>query len=440
MPYISSSRFSSHTRKLFKNAGILLSGNAISAIFSIATIALMTRALSLEDFGRYALITAFIGLIDRLVNFQSWQALIHFGASAHESRDNGKLISLFSFGWCLDVVTGIVGYLVIIVLSMFIPHWFGLGDHATLFVAIGGCLILFNWTATPTAILRLYDKFYLQALYHKITAGLMLLCTIVLWFTGQDSVLPYVVALTLSGLTGKAFFYAMAVRELHRRQLLNIEKIDIVDLINTTPRLWRFVITTNLDGVVRVFRDVDIFIVNALLGPVSVALYKIARTLTKAFGQVTGPFYQAIYPELSKLFAANRMHEFTTLMKQSAKSLGLLTFSAWLVFLVVGPVVLEYGFGQDYVQAFGVASLCMAAMVVWSIALPLSPAMMAMGKVEISLIIHVATTIMYLVMLAVFAGSFGLLGSGLALLLFYLLWSAGMLFSIKHQLRVTPSI
>jgi O-antigen/teichoic acid export membrane protein len=440
MAYFFSSKLSLHTRNLFKNAGILLTGNIISSIFSIVTIALMTRALSLEDFGRYALLTAFIGLIDRLVNFQAWQALIHFGASAHKSGDDGKLISLFSFGWCLDVATGVVGYFLVIVLSMFIPHWFGLGEHATLFVAIGGCSILFNWTATPIAILRLYDKFYLQALYQKITAGLMLLCTIVLLYSNQDTILPFVIALTLSGLAGKAFLYAVAVRELHRRQLLNTEKIDFVALLNTTPRLWRFIITSNLDGVVRVFRDVDIFIVNALLGPVSVALYKIARSLTTAFGMLTGPFFQAIYPELSKLFAGNRMHEFTTLMKTSAKSLGLLTLSAWLVFLVVGPMVLEYGFGEDYVRAFGVVSLCMAAMVIWSIALPLSPAMMALGKVEISLIIHVVTTLVYLAMLVVFAGSFGLLGSGLALLMFYLLWSVAMLFSVNNQLRVTRSI
>lgn len=426
---------SPNTKKLYRNAGILFSGNAISAIFSLATIALVTRALSLEDFGRYALITAFIGLIDRLVNFQSWQALIHFGASAYESDERGKLISLFAFGLSLDVVTGVIGYLLALLFSLFVPHWFGLGEHSVLFVAIGGCLILFNWTATPTAILRLFDKFYLQALYYKITAGMMLLCTFILWCVHQNSVLPYIIAFTISGLIGKAFFYVMAIRELRKQKLLIISDIDILNLIKTTPNLWRFVITTNLDGVVRVFRDIDIFIVNFLLGPASVALYKIARTLTKAFGQITGPFYQAIYPELSKLSAANKIAEFVSLMKQSSKTLGLITLLPWLIFIVVGPTFLEYSFGQEYTHAFGVAVLCMASMLVWSIALPLSPAMMAMGKVEVSLVIHVVTTLVYLGMLVVFSTTLGLLGSGLALLLFYIFWSTGMCFCVRHQLR-----
>jgi O-antigen/teichoic acid export membrane protein len=379
-----------------------------------------------------------MGLIDRLVNFQSWQALIHFGAKANESADSGKLVSLFAFGWSLDVVTGIVGYLLALLLSLVIPHWFGLGEHATLIVAIGGLLILFNWTATPTAILRLYNKFYLQALYQKITAGTMLLFTLVLWLAGQDSILPYVLALAISSLIGKAFFCVIALYELRLQGLLNLEKIDISNLVKTTPGIWRFVITTNLDGVVRVFRDIDIFIVNAFLGPASVALYKIARALAQAFGQVTGPFYQAIYPELSRLSAANKMNEFTTLIKQSALSLGVLTFAAWLVFLVLGPVVLEYGFGQNYAAAFGVGAICIAAMVIWSIALPLSPAMMALGKVELSLLVHVVTTLAYLLMLTFFANHFGLLGSGLALLLFYALWSIGMFLSVRYQLGGIP--
>jgi O-antigen/teichoic acid export membrane protein len=436
MYYNSSRKFSSHTRKLVKNAGILLGGNAVSAIFSFAAMALMARALTLEDFGRYALVTASINLIDRLVNFQSWQAIIHFSASAQESGDDGKLISLFSFGWLLDVSTGVIGYLLIIALSVFMPNWIGLGDDVTLFVAVGGCLILFNWMATPTAILRFYDKFYHQVFYQNITAGMLLCSTAALWFAGQDSLLPYVVALTLSGLTGNIYFFAMAVRELRRRELLDIKKIDIREVIKTTPRLWRFLITTNMDGMVRVFRDIDVFILNALLGPASVALYKIARTLTKVFGRITGPVFQAIYPELSKLLAAKSMDDFIALMKQTAKIMGLVCFPSWLLFLVLGPTILEYGFGQDYVQAFGVASLCTAAMVVWSMALPLSPAMMALGKVDTSLIIHVATTFAYLLMLLVFVESFGLIGSGLALLVFYILWTVAMLIAIRRHLRV----
>ena len=431
--------FSQSTKKIFQKAGILLSGNAVSAVFSLITIAFMTRALSLEDFGRYALVTALIALIDRLVSFQSWQALIHFGAKASEAGDSGKLISLFAFGWYLDVITGIVGYALILLLGLFVPHWFGLEEHAVLFTAVAGFLVLFNWTAAPTAIFRLYDKFYLQALYQKVTTGTMMLCTFFLWLMNENNILLYVVALTFSGLTGKVFFYAMAVRELRHQRLLNIDKIDILDLIKTTPRLWKFVITTNLDGVVRVFRDIDIFIINAILGPASVALYKVARTLTKAFGKVTGPFFQVIYPELNKLCAANKMADFVTLMKQSSKSLGVAALFAWLAFLVLGDTLLEHGLGQDYSQAYGVTLLCMAAMVVWATAMPLSPAMIALGKVETTLFIHVTTTVMYLLMLVVFCKGFGLLGSGVALLVFFVLWALAMFFSFRCQPHHTPS-
>ena len=428
-------KYNQYTKKIFRNAGVLISGNTLSSVFKLVSFSLITRALSLEDFGRYALIIGFIGLIDRLINFQSWQALIHFGAKAKETGDSEKLISLFSFGWIIDVATGMVGYLIVLMVSFFVPQWFGLGDYAIQHVAIAGFLVLFNWTAVPTAILRLYDKYYLQALYEKISAGSMLIFTSILWFFDQNSILPYLVVLVISDLIGKFFFYSMAFREICRQKLMILEKIKISKLIKTSPHLLKFLITTNLDGIVRTFRDIDIFIINQLLGPASVALYKIARTLTKTFAQITGPFFQVIYPELSKLFVAKKMDDFTLLMKQTSKSLGLITFIAWFIFLIFGNFFLNYIFGHQYTQAFEVTKLCMAGMVVWSIALPLSPAMMALGRVDILLVIHIITTTIYLLLLIFFLKIFGLLGAGTALLLFYLIWSLTMFFTVKYFLK-----
>jgi O-antigen/teichoic acid export membrane protein len=429
-------KFNQYTKKIFRNAGVLISGNAISSVFELVSFSLITRALSLEDFGRYTLIIGFIFLIDRLINFQSWQALIHFGAKAKDTGDSEKLISLFSFGWIIDVATGIAGYLIVLMVSFFVPQWFGLGDYAIQYVAIAGFVILFNWTSVPTAFLRLYNKFYIQALYQKITAGSMLIFTSILWFFDQNSILPYLVVLAISDLIGKFFFFSMAFREIYRQKLMSLEKIKISKLIKTTPHLLKFLITTNLDGIVKVFRDIDIFIINGLLGSASVALYKIARTLTKTFAQLTGPFFQVIYPELSKLFAAKKMDDFTLLMKQTSKSLGLITFAAWFIFLIFGTVLLNFIFGHEYTEASEVTKLCMAGMVVWSIALPLSPAMMALGRVENLLVIHITTTIIYLLLLIFFLKSFGLLGAGIAFLLFYLIWSLTMFFTVKHHLKI----
>lgn len=421
--------------RLYRNAGIVFSGNVVASLLGLLVLAVLTRTLTIDQFGLYALITAYVSLLDRLTSFQTWQALIHFGAHAREQGQSGQLASLFAFGWLLDVGSGVLGFIMALVGALLVPHWFGLGEHAVALISIAASVLLVNWVSTPTALMRLYDQFYAQALYQKVSAGLTLIAVTVLWLSGANGILPYIIASTLGSMAGKFLFVGMTVREAKRQDIWRRDLIDLRAMLARTPRLWRFVLTTNADGIVRVLRDVDIFIVNAMLGTAAVGLYRVARVLTKAFGQVTGPFYQAIYPELSHLGAAGKFGDFARLMRQSALTLGIMVSIGWLVFMIFGKLLLAVAFGTEYVAAYNVTLGCLGAMVIWAFAQPLSPAMMALGKVGSSFIIHTLTTVTYVSLLFISVKFFGLSGAGLALFLFYLLWSASMYFVLKYHLN-----
>ncbi len=421
--------------RLYKNAGILFSGNVSSAIITLVALGILTRSLGLEQFGIYALITAYIGIIDRLVSFQTWQALIHFGARNLEANESGRLTSLLSFGYILDFASSLLGALFAVLGIMFIPSLFGLQNVDSHILFLASAVLLFNWVATPTAILRLFNKFYYQAIYLNLSAIIKLVGYALLLVAGSTSLIHYLSVWIISTISGRLFLFGVSLLEVKKNGLFKSGHLNFKDLFTETPGLWRFVLTTNLDGIVRIIRDADIFIVNHILGASATALYKIAREIARIPTQLTGPFYQAIYPELSKLASAKNWPVFQKLMTQSSISLGGLILFGWVGFIVIGSWFISIAFGADYIGAYGVASWCIGAIVTWSFAQPLAPAMMALGKVQTNLYIHLTTSLAYVVILWFSAHHFGLNGAGIALFVFYNLWSLSMLIFFKKTIK-----
>ena len=90
--------------RIKRNLGILLGERAVFAIVNFAAAGLAVRATSLEVFGQVAVLLAFARLIGDIGKFNSWQALLTYGAPLNEAgakRGLGRLIGLTLF---LDAV------------------------------------------------------------------------------------------------------------------------------------------------------------------------------------------------------------------------------------------------------------------------------------------------------------------------------------------------
>lgn len=430
-------RFEAHPRffALLKNAGVVFSGNALSSIIGLLYLAVLTRAITLEQFGLYSLYGAFVELISRLTSFQTWQGLIHYGSHAKEAGDKPLLMNLLLFGWLLDILAGVAGFCIAIACAIWIPGLFGLSVEDRIPAVIAAAILLFNWTSAPTAFLRIYDRFVPQAIYQNIAAILQLVSVCFLWWLGETRLIVYLAVTSVNNIIGQLWFFGYSIHLARREEIIGAHGINLHSLPSKCPGIWRYVTITNLDGVVRAARDMDIFIVNALLDVRAAGLYKIARTLTSAMGKVTGPFYQTIYPELARMVAARNVVSMVKLMKQSAFTLGAVTAIIWVGFGILGPVFLKLAFGADYVEAYSVAFWCMGAMVVWGLAQPLSPAMMAMRRPGLTLVVHLVTTAAYVAALYCTVPSYGLIGAGVSMFLFYVLWSSIMLVVVSNQIR-----
>lgn len=413
---------------LLRNSGVIFGGNATSSIIALIYLGVLTRAISIEQFSLYSLYGAFIEIIGRLTSFQTWQGLIHYGSHAHEQNDKALLFNLACFGLILDVLAGVLGFVIAVLMAAWLPSLFGLPEDELLPAVVAATILLFNWSSMPTALLRIYDRFFPQALAQNLIAVLQLTAVTLLWLLGEKRLIVYLAVTSLNNIISQLWFFWYAVKLARKEEIIHWEYLDLAGLPHRCDGIWHYVVITNVDGVVRVVREIDIFIVNGLIDVRAVGLYKIAKTIISAMGKLINPFYQTIYPELARMVAARKTESMAQLMKQSSVTLGAVAGVVLVGFLIFGPMFLRVAFGAEYVEAYSLACWCIASMVVWAFAQPLSPAMMAMRKPGVSLAVHVFTVAFYLAILVLLIAELGLVGAGVAMFLFHVAWAIAMYF------------
>lgn len=134
---------SSRLRLLFRQAGTLLTGNAFAGVLGLLAFLLTARQLGAESFGALALVTTYALIVDKLINFQSWQTLIKFGAGqASEERPLGDLSRLTSFCLMADVASALLAGLVGFLFAELVGHLLGWSD-AVLGSAGWFCIVVF---------------------------------------------------------------------------------------------------------------------------------------------------------------------------------------------------------------------------------------------------------------------------------------------------------
>ena len=199
--------------------------------------------------------------------------------------------------------------------------------------------------------------------------------------------------------------------------------------------IWTFVWTTNIDGVVRAARELDVFIIGRVLNHEAVGFYNIAKHFSAAVLKLTDAYYQAVYPELAKLIAKSEIADYVKLMLRSSLLLGAATLAMWIVFLLAGRDLIVFFVGSGYSQSYQVTAWCLLAMVVWGFAQPMSPGMLAIGKTRTMFKIHLMATAFYLPVMYLLVQYFKVTGAGIALFLFFTLWATLVAISLTANIK-----
>ena len=119
-----------HFKSLLKNSGYLAASKAVAAVSALAALAFSGRALGVELLGMLILIHSYAKAASGLTKFQSWQLIIRYGGQVISAGQVDEFKTSTGFAFALDLVSGIAGLALALLLLPLIGGWFGIsGDY-----------------------------------------------------------------------------------------------------------------------------------------------------------------------------------------------------------------------------------------------------------------------------------------------------------------------
>jgi O-antigen/teichoic acid export membrane protein len=289
--------------RIGRNIGWLLGGRAFSAIVSIAYLAIAARALGPARFGAFVLVLTYGQLIANLVQFQSWKGVIRFGAIHVAQNRLDRLARLLGFTATLDWASAAVGAVIAIVAVPLIGpllHW-SAAEQGT--AAIFGAVLLLTTGATPTGLLRLFDRFDLLTWTEAISPLVRLLGSLIAWWLG-GGIAAYLWVWALAALGQMIGQWAAAL--LIRRSKIAIGRRSFALAVSENSRLWRFMLQTNLSNSLSLFwLQTGTLAVGSVAGAVQAGGFRIADRMAKGVIKPVETLTRALYPEMARLVATD---------------------------------------------------------------------------------------------------------------------------------------
>jgi O-antigen/teichoic acid export membrane protein len=420
-----------HFRSLLKNASYLAISKGVAAVASIGTLAFTGRALGLEGFGLLILIASYAQAANGLVKFQSWQLVVRYGgaALARDNTDDFKRAASFSLG--LDLLSGLVGMCLAMVLLPLIGGWFGLEDRY-LGLALVYCLLIPTMGASsPTGMMRSMDRFDLISWQGVVTPISRSILTGIGFWQGW-SFSAFVAIWFVTDLAGDLYLWFLTWRELRRRRL----GTGIRPTLRTTglKNAWPFAIQTNLTySLESAWGPLARLIVGGLLGPAAAAVYRVASSLADSARKPADLLAKAYYPEVVRMDAATK-HPWRLMLRGTALA-GAFGLVGVLILVVGGRPLIQSLFGAEFLGVYPVLLIMMAIPLIAVLSFPLIPMLLTLDRPDAPLKGRLVGTLVYFAVVAPLSWRFGVQGAAVAIVLGYVAMAVVLIWYLRKEHR-----
>jgi len=360
-------------RRLFINAGKLLSANVVGAVLGLIAAVLTARALGPQNYGILALVLVYQLTVGKLVTFDAWQAVIKFGSEALHADDRAGLRQLVKFGFALDVASALVGTILAIALAGPVIGLLGWDLSVRPLVVLYSVLILFSLSGTPIGILRLFDCFDLLG-YTAILSGAVRLAGVAWCLVTRQALFGFVLVYLVTGIIGQLYQLFASLWVLKKQNVTGIVNEPLRGIRRRFPGIVDYVWTTNLTMTVRMLsRETDGLFIAALTTPAALGLFKVAKQFAVVLPKFSEPLSQSIYPELTRAWAARDGRRFVSLIKRTTLLTSAAAFLGWFAFFLAGRWVIRWTVGPAFEDAYWVTVFYLLAMVIFLCSFTLTP-------------------------------------------------------------------
>ncbi len=423
-------------KNLFKNSFWAFFGDASASAITFIISIILIKIIGSESYGILILAQSYMNIMDVIINIQSWRSTIQYGQKALVDGNDKELHSYVKLGCIMDISTAILCFIISILLPNLIGGFLHWSNEMILCSEIFAITIISHFAGTPTAILRLFNKYNLVAL-SKTLAAIFKITAIVAYYliTKNLNLVSSTIIFMLTDFIGNILLVVFAFYNYSK-------KYKISDIIKAKmPKDAKSFISYTLWGTLSEIVDlpvqtIDVFIVS-VLGNATVAIYKIFKQIIGIISKVTGPIQQSILPQFSELSAkGNEKRGFEVVIKIHKT---ILKYTLPISILV--GVTSYFGLGKLYDMTYAnYWYILFIYLMIQTYALSyttIHPFFITLGNMRINAIIEFTANIVYLIVSYILVRAMGLLGITIAFLIQILLNIFLKYFCIKKMIANT---
>jgi O-antigen/teichoic acid export membrane protein len=425
-------------RRMLRNTSYLVTGTAGSSFLALVALALTARALGPELLGILAMIQAFAGMVDR-ARIETSPALIKYGAEALEEERYDDFKSLMKFGFLVDIGSALFAAMVAVGSVFAAGWWFAWAPETMQMAGLFSVSILFRTSSMPTAALRLFNHFGLDAAQDVATNVVRVLLVGIAYLAGAG-LWTFVLITMAAQILNSVVLTIVGWTVLRRQGYRGVMTSSCKGIRRRCPGIWSFIWSINASNIARrSTREVDILFVGGVLDPAAASLYHVAKKLGEIMVLVAAPIQNAVYPELARLWARAEALRFRRTVTQIDIGSGGLGVAFLMVVVFNAELLVTLTMGVQFTAAAGPLILQTIGVVVSLFGTALRPALFSMGMQVKLLQIVAMSTICFYVTLLIAVPAFGLYGAPVAHIVYNLVWLIAMRAALSEGFRRGPS-
>lgn len=411
--YITKLKKDKFWNNLFKNSFWAFIGDASSSVIGLLVTIFLIRIIGSDSYGILVLAQSYMQILDVIINVQSWKSVIQYGQKAIVNKNKELLHSYVKLGTILDVTTAIICCIISILIASFVGRIFGWSKELVICAQIFSITIVSHFSGTPTAILRLLNKFNLVALQKFISAFLKIVTLFVIYkIYGNLSLINSVIIYMITDFIGNILLVIFAFVEYNKKYGVN--GIIKAKLPNDFKQFITFTLWGTLSEIVDIpVNYIDVFIIS-LLGNKMVSVFKVFKQVVSILQKVTSPIQQSILPQFSELSARNekkRGYEVVTKIQKVSFKIGIV-FS--ILIGLSSPLWLKFIYGELYASYWYVLLLYLVIQTYALSYTTIHPFYLSLDKARNSTLYILIANIVYLIVAYLLVLKLGIIGMVIA--------------------------
>lgn len=398
--------------RILANTGWLLGGKGVGAVLSLAYLAIVTRTLGVEDFGRFALVLSAANVIKALTSFDSWQIVVRYG-QPHLAEGNGDALNrVLRFCIVIDLASALAGGAIAAAIILLFGNALELEPGAGLQAWLFCMVMMITIRSSPTGVLRLFDRFDSAAFAETmIPVGRMIGAAVALAI--MPSITGFLIAWAFSELLCAIAYWWLALR-VGRGRIGSWRAGRALDARTENPGIIGFLTATNLQtSLGSISQQVAVLIVGAFVGPTGAGLYRLANQLANSLTKISSLLSRSIFVELSRTSSHGR--EALGALFRRTNRLALVAGAVIIGLIVtIGHPLLGLIAGKEFLPAYPLLLMLGVSACIDLIGVSYRPLLMATDRAGLSLRITFVSTFLLLGLQSALLPHFGTKGAAMA--------------------------